>query len=170
MKSKTKNIILVIGFVITLVLCYHWAISKTLTLKTTYQNLKKEALLFKNTPKQLSILSQQKEYYNTLLKKYQIQGGSIQNNLLKNINSLAKQHHLKVVAFLEPHLFKNNEITIKTYRFTIEGDYNAIIKLVYYLEQQTMFGEIINLHFEKKLNFRTNKSYLQAHILLKSYS
>ncbi|MDO3695885.1 hypothetical protein QVZ41_13625 [Wenyingzhuangia sp. chi5] len=170
MKYQTKNKVLVIGFVVVLILCYQLAISNTVVLKNTYHNLKEEELLFKNTPKQLSLLSQQKKYYDTLLKKYQMDGGSIQNNLLKKINSLSQEHQLKVVEFLEPHVFSNNEMMIKTYQFTVEGDYNAIIKLVNHLEQQTVFGEIINLHFEKKLNFRTNKSYLQAHVLLKSYS
>lgn len=170
MKNPTKNRIVVIGFVVVLILCYQLAISNTVMLRNTYHDLRKEELLFKNTPKQLALLSQQKMYYDTLLKKHQIDGGSIQNNLLKNINSLSKKHHLKVVEFLEPHVIENNGMSIKTYQFTIEGGYNSLMKLVNHLEQQTVFGEIINVHFEKKTNFRTNKSYLQAQVLLKSYN
>jgi len=59
---------------------------------------------------------------------------------------------------------------IKTYEFVLEGDYNSINQLIYKLEQQTKFGEVISLHFEKKKNFRTGKHYLQARILLKSFS
>ncbi len=35
--------------------------------------------------------------------------------------------------------------------------------------QQTKFGEIINLHLEKKINFKTGKKYLQASVLLRSF-
>ncbi|WP_185956440.1 hypothetical protein [Changchengzhania lutea] len=170
MTHKTKNIALVIGFIMALFLCYQLAISNTLVLKNEYNDLEKEALLFKNTPKQLSLLKQKQTYYDSLLNKYQIQGGSIQNNLLKTINTFSTDHNLKVVSFLEPHISKSNELTVKTYQFTMEGNYNSILKLVHHLEQKTKFGEIINLHFEKKKNFRTGKYYLQASVLLKSFS
>ena len=168
MTNKTKNILLVAGFIIILILSYQLAIINTLNLKKEYNELKKEEVLFKNTPQQLSLLKQKQKYYDSLLTKYQIQGGSIQNNLLKTINSFSN-NKLKVVSFLEPHKSKNNDLTIKTYQFTIEGDYNSILELIHHLEQKTKFGEILNLHFEKKQNFKTGKHYLQASMLLKSY-
>lgn len=167
--NKQKNIVLVIGFVIALVICYQLAISKTMQQKNRFKNLSQEALLFKNAPKQLSLLKQKEVYYDSLLTKYQLDGSSIQNNLLKVINTFANANNLKVISFLEPHTISKNDLLIKTYEFVIEGDYNAINKLIYQLEQQTKFGEIINLHFEKKKNFRTGKSYLQAKVLLRSF-
>ncbi len=169
MTNKSKNILLIVGFLLVLFLSFKLAISKTINLKKEYHTLKHEELLLKNTPKQLSLLKQKQKYYDSILNKYQIKGSSIQNNLLKAINALANSNELKVVHFLEPHITKNNDLSIKTYQFTIEGDYNNILKLIYHLEQQTKFGEVINLSFEKKKNFRTRKYYLQAHILLKSF-
>ncbi|WP_034045103.1 hypothetical protein [Wocania ichthyoenteri] len=169
MTHKSKNILLVAGFIIILTLCYQLAISKTIALKKDYNSLIQEEELFKNTPKQLSLLMQKQKYYNSLLSKYQIKGGSIQNNLLKTVNTYADSNKLRVVSFLEPHISISHDLTIKTYQFTIEGNYNSILKLIHLLEQQTKFGEIINLHFEKKKNFKTNTYYLQAYILLKSF-
>ncbi|MCF7568750.1 hypothetical protein L3X37_10270 [Sabulilitoribacter arenilitoris] len=74
-----------------------------------------------------------------------------------------------MVSFLEPHVFANNCLTIKTHQFTVQVDYNTILKLIHLLEQQNKFGEIINLYFEKKKNFKTGKYYLQAHVLLRSF-
>lgn len=169
MTSKTKNITLLFGFLLTLIICYKFAIVNTLEAKQEYTLLKKQEVLFGNTPKQLSILKQKEKYYDSILQKYQLNGNSIQNNLLKTINSFASTNNIKVVTFLEPHLYKQNDLLIKTYQFTLEGDYNSIIKGIHILEQKTKFGEIINLSFEKKKNFRTNKHYLQAHVLLKSF-
>jgi len=89
--------------------------------------------------------------------------------LLKTINLFAEDNDLKVTAFLESHVINLDDLTIKTYQFTLEGGYNAILKLMHKLEQETKFGEIINLHFEKKTNFKTGKDYLQAKVLLKSF-
>ncbi|MEP5338792.1 MAG: hypothetical protein ABJL44_19090 [Algibacter sp.] len=169
MTNKTKNILLILGFILTLILCYKLAISKTFSLKKEYNSLKQEALLSKNTPKQLSLLKQKQKYYDSILNKYQIKGSSIQNNLLKTINIFSEANSLKVVSFLEPHILKNDDLTENTYQFTIQGQYNSILKLIHHLEQQTKFGEVINLNFEKKKNFRTGKYYLQAQVILRSF-
>ena len=150
-------------------LCYQLAIEKTFALRKEYNSLRQQESLFKNSPKQLSLLKQKEKYYDSVLTKYQLNGSSIQNNLLKTINSFAEDYNLKVIGFLEPHIFNQNDLIIKTYGFTLEGHFNAILKLTHKLEQQTKFGEIINLHFEKKKNFRTGKYYLQAKLLLKSF-
>ncbi|MAB49467.1 MAG: hypothetical protein CMC05_12640 [Flavobacteriaceae bacterium] len=169
MSSKQKNIALIVGFIAILYICYLLAVSKTLEQEEQYNTLTKEVLLSKNAPKQLSLLKQKEVYYDSLLTKYQLDGSSIQNNLLKVINSYADANNLKVVSFLEPHVISQNDLSIKTYDFTLEGLYNDINKLIYQLEQQTKFGEIVNLHFEKKKNFRTGRYYLQVRVLLKSF-
>lgn len=169
MTARNKNIILVIGFFITLFVCYQLAISKTVDLIDETNSLEIENMMFKNTPKELSILKQKQKYYDSIFNKYQLNGSSIQNNLLKTINTIAEQRNIKVISFLEPHIELKNDLTIKTYQFTLEGDYNNIIQLIYQLEQKSKFGEIINLHFEKKKNYRTGKSFLEASILLKSF-
>lgn len=169
MTNKTKNIILLVGFLLALILCYQLAISKTVALKKEYNTLKQEEALFENTPKQVSLLKQKQKHYDSLLNKYQIKESSIQNNLLKTINTFADSSNIKVIGFLEPHIINQNDLKINTYQFTLEGDYNAIIKLIYRLEQDTKFGEITNLHFEKKKNFRTGKHFLQASVLLKGF-
>ena len=169
MTSKQKNIVLLIGFFLLILVCYQLAFKNTLEQKKEYTSLKNQEQLFKNVPKQLAVLKQKEVYYDSLLTKYQLDGSSIQNNLLKTINSFANSNTIKVVSFLEPHVISKNDLVLKTYDFVLEGDYNAINKLIYQLEQQTKFGEVINLHFEKKKNFRTGKYYLQARVLLKSF-
>lgn len=169
MTSKNKNIALLIGFLLVIILCYQFAISKTIAQKKAFNALEKENTLFGDTPKQMSLLKQKQKYYDSLLTKYQINGSSLQNNLLKTINTFADNSGLKVVSFLEPHIMNQNDLKTNTYKFTLQGDYNAILKLIHKLEQETKFGEITNLHFEKKKNFRSGRSYLQATVLLKSF-
>tara|TARA_R100001377_G_C3162159_1_gene100073 strand:+ start:200 stop:712 length:513 start_codon:yes stop_codon:yes gene_type:complete len=169
MTSRNKNIALIIGLTALLFVCYKLAISKSVDLVHENKSLEIQEFLFKNTPKELSLLKQKQKYYDSLFNKYQLNGSSIQNNLLKTINATAEENNIKIMSFLEPHIELKNNLTIKTYQFVIEGDYNNIIQLVHQLEQKSKFGEIINLHFEKKKNFRTGKSFLEATVLLKSF-
>lgn len=169
MTKNQKNIALIIGFFIIFIICYQFAISNTLELKQRLNTLKLESKIFENSPKRLSILKQKNTYYNSLLQKYQLDDSSLQNNLLRTINTFANANSIKVVSFLEPHILIKNNLVVNTYQFVLEGDYTNINKLIYQLEQHTKFGEITNLHFEKKKNFRTGKYYLQARVLLKSF-
>lgn len=169
MTQKTKNIVLIVGFLLTVVIAYKYAIVNTLQLKSEYKTLKQEAIVFNNLPSQLSSLKQREKYYDSLLTKYQLNESSMQNSMLRTINTYAKAHNLIVVDFIEPHKIAQNDLTVNTYKFTLEGDYNAIITLIYQLEQQTKFGEIINLNFKKLKNYKTGKFYLQAGVLLKSF-
>ena len=89
--------------------------------------------------------------------------------MLNTINSIAETKHIKVVDFIKPHKTVINSLTINTYQFTLEGSYNALLALIYQLEQHTKYGEIINLNFRKQKNYKTGKYYLQASILLRSY-
>jgi len=168
MNSKQKNIALITCFVLLLIISYKYAISNTLELKKEYKNLKQQEQLFKNVPKQLSLLKQKEKYYDSLLVKYQLKGSSVQNSLLKTINASAYSDNIQLKSFLEPHIFEENNLNYKTYQFTLKGSYNDILKLIFKLEQDTKFGEIINLSFERKKNYKTGKNYLEAEVLLRS--
>ena len=167
--KKNKNILLIAGFVLALFFCYKLAISKTINQVQEYDRLKEQQILFKNTPKKLTLLKKKEVYYDSILNKFEFNGSSIQNNLLKTINAFATSNNLKVISFLEPHILFTDDLTIKTYEFVVQGDFNDINHLIHQLEQMTKFGEVINLHFEKKKNYRTDKQYLQARVLLKSF-
>lgn len=170
MSGKTKNIILIVVFLIASFICHELAISKTIALKKEHAALTQQSNIFDNIPKQIALLKQKEKYYDSLFLKYQLNGGSIQNNLLKTINSYANVSNLKIVSFLEPHIIHTSDLKISTYQFTLEGDYNNILKLIHKLEQETKFGEIINLHFVKKTNYKTGTEYLQAQVLMKNFS
>jgi len=170
MNNKQNLYILFTGVLITAFVCYQLAISKTIVLKEQYTHLKQQEILYKNTPKQLTLVKKKQQYYDSILTTYQLNGNSIQNSLLQNITTHAKSNQLKVLDFIEPHISSKNDATVKTYQFTLEGDYNNKLALIHKIEQKTKFGEIINLHFKKEKNYRTGKYYLQAKVLLKSFN
>lgn len=170
MQQKTKNILLVIGFILIVIIAYRYAIANTLQLKKEYEMLQQEALVFDNLPTQLSTLKQKERYFDSLLNTYQLGESSMQNSMLNTINTYADANQIKVVDFIKPHRIKQQDLTVNTYQFTIEGNYNAILSLVHQLEQHTKFGEIINLKFKKEKNYKTDKHFLQASVLLKSFS
>ena len=169
MTKQYKNLVLLVGFVLVLTLSYKLAIKNTLELKNKHTQLENENGLILKGPQQLNILKQKTVYYDSILGQYKLDKSSIQNNLLKVINKYATKNQLKVVDFIEPHITTTNDLVIKTYNFTLEGPYNTINQFIFLLEQETKFGEIISLSFEKKKNYKTAAYYLQARVLLESF-
>lgn len=168
MRYRNKNSIQIFIFILVLILSYKFSISNTLNLKNEYKVLKREASLYQDIPRQLSILKNKNAYYDSLLVVNKIDGNSIQNTLLKAITSFSNQKHIKVIEFNEPHQLAQDDRVITTYDFTLQGNYNQLQTLIYHLEQNKKLGEIVNLHFKTQKNFKTNETFLQTRILLKT--
>lgn len=169
MNKKTRNIVLVAGFALVLLIAYQFAISDTLVLKDKYGKLKQQQELFKNAPQKYSLLRQKERYYDSILNANQLSGSSIQNDLLKTISKITEGTSLRIIDFSEPHLFKDSDYTIKTYSFSVNGNFNDIQQLLYHLEQKTSFGELVNVHYTRKRDFRRWKNFLEASVLIRSY-
>jgi len=169
MKAKTKNIILAVGFLVMLFICYRFAFSRTFSVYGTYQGLKKENVLFENIPKQQYLLNRQNAYLDSLLNKYQIGGTSLQNNLLKSLNANGDTLGFKLVAFDKVHVFNKEQLTVNSHVFTLEGGFEEMLRLVHNLEQRTKFGEVVHARFEKKRDLRTRRERLEAEIIIQHY-
>lgn len=85
---------------------------------------------------------------------------SLQNNLLKTINRYAKESQVTVEAFLTPHKFEEKDKTVNTYQVTVSGTTQYILGLLYALEQESKFGQIASMTFEKVTAYRTKRPKL----------
>lgn len=173
MDQKKKNIILAIGLGVVFILAYKFGISKTVQLGSKISDLKRQEQLYLSAPNQLSAIIKKEKNIQQILKNSNVEGSSIQNNLLKVINNpsfenVAYKKGYKVVAFENPHTYFSEELNSAktTYNFTLQGSYGALIEVIYKLEQEYSFGNIINVQFIKQKNYRTNSHYLQCQVLL----
>ena len=172
MKLNQKNSILLVGFLLLVWGAYIFSFSKTIEAKQRYNELKQEDELFTSASQNIHSLKQQDVYYNSILSKHQISTeSSFQSNLLNSLNVYSQENKLKIIGFKDSHLFQlSNNAIQKTYIFTVESDYNSIIKLIYNLEQEHKFGKIISVDFEKKKNYKTFNKFLQCTIFLQKVS
>jgi len=168
MKQRTKNILLVVGMLALLLIAYQYGFAKTFSLSTQVSKLEEEKEKYLAAPKQLAALTKKEQQLDNILAKNNVEGSSVQHNLLKTINELSETAKIKVVAFEEPHGYMDS--TSKehriTYDFTIEGDYKSLRNVIFALEQHYSFGNIAQVQFEKKKNYRSGTRYLQCRVLL----
>jgi hypothetical protein len=160
MTDKQKNIALIVGFLILLLISYQLAIKNTFVLKKRANELQQEKELLSNASQRIFNLQQENRYLDSILMKKEISiENSFQQTLLQKLNTFQKSISISIISFHEPHSIEQNNTVIKTYSFEIKGNFNALLKLLNTLETQQL-GQLISIDFEKKKNYRRNKEEL----------
>lgn len=168
MSQRTKNILLVLGFFLFMLIAYKLAFSKTVDLKNRINTSKAKIESLENITNIAINLEQREQFVDSILSLNNMKGNSVQNNLLEFLNSRSEIGNFFISDFNEPHTFSEDGATTTSYRFTLEGSYDAIEQVLYSLEQEYNFGRIAHVHFEKKKDYRKNKNYLECFVIVES--
>lgn len=168
MTQKNKNILLIIGFLLVLVLSYRMAFSRTLSAHREVNALEEETVTFENLAGMSATLNAREKFADSVLRKNNIRNSSIQNNLLELLNQESEEKHFTITEFNEPHEFTENGATITSYRFTLRGEFNVMQDVLYTLEQQYNFGKVSHVNFHKKRDYRKRKDYLLCTVIMES--
>lgn len=169
MNSKQKNIALVAVVLLLLFFSYSFGIAKTLAERKKYLALAEQESFVGAIPKLLSSKAKQEKQLDSILTAMNLSSNSIENDLLRVLNLQAKSNEVKILDFNSPHVSVKDSIgAVLTFPFTLEGNYAGILKVIYEIEHENNFGEVIHLNLEKKKNYRTRKEFLTATVFLQS--
>jgi hypothetical protein len=167
MKLDRKNKMLLLGFLITIYICYSFAISNTIQAYKEY-NSKNELILNNNHSPQLANLLHLKEKQLDLaLSQYNLtENESFQNDLLKQLNMYSNTYRLKIIDFNEPHTSCEKGSLTTSYIFSVEGSFNGCLALLNKIENNPSFGCIKHLNFTKKKDYKTNMDHLFVEVII----
>jgi hypothetical protein len=168
MKTGKKILLAWALLALLLFLSYSFAISKTLTLQREHNTLVQERELYKDIPQQISYLVGQERYYDSILGQMNRGNTSLENNLLRMLNTEAEKNAVKVMDFSNPHIFKENETQLNTYIFSLEGGFTDMLKCLHHLEQKGNFGEMVHLDLLKETDHRRHKKYLRTTVFIQN--
>lgn len=168
MKQRNKNILLILGFIVILIFCYQVSIKKTFGLKHEISSLNDSISRYEYLSKQSQNLKAKEIYLDSILSTNNLKNISVQNNILDDLNTLSEEKGFSIVAFNEPHSISESNITVNSYAFRLQGDFNDMLELVYHFEQETNLGKISHVNFEKKKDYRKNKDYLECFVVMQS--
>ena len=168
MTPRTKNIILIIGFCLSMAIAYNLAFSKTIALNKRVNVLESKTESLEGSALVAVNLEQRELFVDSILSLKNMKGNSVQNNLLEFLNTKSETEGFTISDFNEPHTFSENGATTTSYQFSLEGSYDAIEQVLYNLEQEYNFGRIAHIHFEKKRDYRKGKDYLECFVIVES--
>ena len=162
-----KNKLLLAGLILVALVCYRFAIVKTIATYKTYQQLQELSNSSANQIQTLEMMLQKEIQLDKALSAYtSLAGDSFQNSLLEKLSLLSKQYKIQITGFNEPHRIVDQTTSSTAYAFSLKGKFSAILLLVNKLENDPGLGLIKHVHFEKKRNYKNNTDYLTADIIL----
>lgn len=169
MKQSTKNVVLVAGFFLVLLVAYQYSFSKTFEVKRELHNVKKQVEQSSESLQNLNFLKEKEAHLNSFISDNRFGNNtSLQNDLLKILNDNAGEKSFKIINFKEPHIQKNKNATITSFLFSLEGEYFSIQEVLYKLEKDYSFGSLSHISFERKKDYRLNRNYLQCSVLVQN--
>ncbi|KFF12009.1 general secretion pathway protein [Flavobacterium hydatis] len=167
MRLNRRNKLLLVGFFLTLCICYSFAISNTIGYYNEYSAKEKQLANTNETPKLIAQLVQKEKQLDSFLSQYNINPSeSFQNDLLKQLNTYSTNYHLKIIDFKEPHSITEKGFVTTSYVFSLEGSFNGCLALLNKIENNPSLGNIKHLNFTKKRNYKTNVDQLSVEVIM----
>lgn len=170
MNKQQKYWLYIIGFLAMCFLIYNFSIKKTAQVRKQYLELINEKAILDNATQKGNYLVQKNKYLDSLLSSNNLSlSNTFQQILFQKITQFSEDKELDIIEFNEPHVLKQKSTNTETYSFELKGDFNNILKLINHIERHQL-GELISVNYQKKKNYRTNRSYLTAKIFLRRVS
>jgi hypothetical protein len=144
---KKKNRILLICAVLMLICIYKLAVSETISCYSECGQLEEQVRQLENIPGQIQEL--QKKIRTTEIQA--IEGPGKQKELLEVVSSYCEKNELVLREFPRTEKETKENLEVETSRFTVQGEFLSLLRLVYELEQKDRIGRIasVNYHLEK---------------------
>ena len=169
MKQSTKNSLLIIGFLLAILFAYQFSFSRTLETKSRLDSLKLQIDQNKLGSQNILGLKSKDIYLDSIIEISRNESTSLQNNLLNILNKNSQEYSFKIINFKEPHLGVTPDSTHTTsFQFTLEGKYKDLERVLYKLENEYSLGSLSHISFEKKKDYRLNKTFLQCSVIVQN--
>lgn len=170
MKQSTKNFLLIAGFLMVLLVAYQYSFSKTFEVMNELEELQFQVEQNSSSLQNIHSLETKEVYLDSIISVNRIGKTSLQNNLLQVLNEYSEELSYKIISFKEPHIHaeEGGKTKITSIQFVLEGQYRNLEEILYKLEKDYSFGALSHVKFERKKDYRLNKSYLQCSVVVQN--
>lgn len=168
MSFKKKNILLVVGALLLLILSWNLAIYETVELKNNISGVEQELQGVERAPIQIAKLEAELN---------QIQGNSkmlyssvltMRENLLAELDELTKKHSVNLKSFPEYYIQQKENFELTTSPIVLEGSFKNLLKLMDEFEKKNTSGKVSSAHFKIEESRRTGKRTLFLTLYIQS--
>jgi hypothetical protein len=164
---KRKNVFLLIGGLLLLVITWEFSFSKTWTLFTANQKMSNAMQYSQNGMKGIQNIKAEISQLNTKISRFDT-SSSRQQELIGYISRFAEKENFKIIEIPKTTSEKNNGFQIETNILKVQGDYIGLVKLIYSIEYKDHLCKVAGVDFQKNINLKTHQEYLITTLYLQN--
>jgi hypothetical protein len=165
---NTKNKILLWGGSLLVVVIYQFTFKKTIALYSECREMKKRSELMEGAAMKKITLEKEAARLDLLSGSLQANDSNVQQVLLGIVTSYCQSNGLLLKEFPQTQRSQENNYEIELNSFTVEGEFQKLLKLVYCLEQKYRIAKVASLDLKTKKDLRTKKASLTATVYLQN--
>jgi len=132
------------------------------------KNISEQLSNVQDAPQRIVLLEKRNVEMDKVIGKSINLESDLHKQLLEKVSGYCEHNHITLREFKELHLVKQQDYTIETSSFIVEGIYVKILRLVKLLETEYKIGKIVSVKFYSEKNPKTNKISLKAHIYVQN--
>lgn len=106
------------------------------------------------------------KFYDKIIGKQGIEPEEIQQQILDFTSSY---DNVYVFNLDEIHIAESNGFNVISNQLVLEGNFNALLDIVYAFEREFKFSNIVSISFIKEKEFQTRKNKLRVKIIFQNY-
>jgi hypothetical protein len=168
--NKITFFILIVVLSLSLYFIYGETYGNVWKVRQEYNNILELSESGKNYTFELEMMQVRLKEVNALIGEDKLSGGSIQHNLLTELQSKSEELAIKIEEVPAPHIFTMNNFLVTTGVFTLSGNYIDLLKVIAYLENDFPFASLSSCYFNVEENYFNKSSKLYLTIYLQNIS
>lgn len=165
-KQKLKAI--GIAAVIIFIICYRFAFSKTIVEYSLYKKQSNYASVLNNQENSINSLKYKEKKINEFFGQFILDTLQNEKNFLFVSSKFCTSNYLKIKEYTPYAISKESNVNIATKSITIEGSFNNIVKLIYYLEMEHQIGRIVSTNYKSITDGKEKKLKLNCTIYIQN--
>lgn len=93
----------------------------------------------------------------------------IQQKILQFLSKSCERNGVEITNLEQAHIFKDKEYMLVTNFFTLKGNYNSLIKIIYKVENEFKKSKLNSVRFYKKRNHILKKEELYVELFFQNF-
>lgn len=166
---RQKNYGLLALFVIMLMVSYKRSFVLTLNALDELKNQELQAQSAETAQQSIEMLQVSINQLNQNIGRSDIEPDKVNQEILSTISNFSRRNEVHLQKLEATHTFQTVDFTIFSNLISVEGSFNGILSLIYYLENNFQYARLTNVNLYTVNELTTKKTKLYAKLLFQHY-
>ena len=166
---KQKNYGLLVLFLLMLMVSYKRSFVLTLNAMDELTSQESQKQSAESAQQSIEMLQLSIAQLNQSIGRSDLEPDKVNQEILSTISRFAMSHEVNLQKLEATHIFQTVDFTIFSNLISVEGSFNGILQLIYYMENEFDYARLTNVDLYTQTDLSTKKTKLYAKLLFQHY-